>query len=79
MKGQSRYVGRESWRLVASVELVEPYALEEVVLDRVVRRRLVEATELDIRGHASRDVEHIVRSVRPRRYGEQGVADNTCG
>ena len=41
MKGQSTYVGRESWRLVASVELVEPYALEEVARDAREGRSLV--------------------------------------
>ena len=60
--------------LVASIELVEPDAFEEVVVDCGERGRLVEAAELHVGVHTRRHVEHVDRGVWPIWLREEGIA-----
>ena len=73
-EGRSAYVRAEAGGLVGPVELVEPDAFEEVVVDRRERGRLVQATELDVRVHTRRYVEHVDRGVWPIWLREEGIA-----
>lgn len=70
------HVRRESGRLVAAVELIEPDVLEEVVRDAGEGGGLIQAAELDIRRDASGDVEHVQGGVLSGWLGEERVADN---
>ena len=68
------YVRAKAGGLVGSVELVEPDAFEEVVVDRGERGRLVEAAELDVGVHTRRHVEYVDRGVWPIWLREKGIA-----
>lgn len=66
-------VGVEAGCLVAPVELVEPYALEQIVLHTGEGGGLVETSELEIRGYPGSNVESIEGTVSTIRDREQGV------
>lgn len=63
-------------RLIAPVVLVEPYALEEVVLYGGPCCCLIQTTEFNIGRGASGHIEYIERGVRSRRFREETIVCN---
>lgn len=71
-----RVVGVKAGALIAPVELIEPDAFKQIVLDTRVCRRLVQAAELHVGCNPRRDIEDIERGVRSRRDREQRIVGN---